>query len=302
MFNCLFILFIPVFLFINETRGQSKGILPLTGTRYFNEGIQAKSIEIKADGATLLNNRIPLNKEFEIKLQLPTGFTQDKSNMIFAAAEVNIFSLKGVLLSKIPNVFKDNEIKGFAAGTFKDVIVKLILKPELIKAEPACIIKIRYYDLKSKNQLRLEIPVTIARPGEAVQISKTINELKPANAYHAQTVGVKIKTINVTVDTSIRVNPKMAYASLDMTNIEGTSITEVLSGKESYWVYDDNLNEIKMTDKQLKQVGGAMENNVVNYLSKIPYRLKTVTGKLYTVRFRWESADKRKVIDVVVVK
>ena len=302
MFNRFFILFISAFLLLNEIHAQSRGILSLTGSRYFNEGIQAKNIEIKVDGATLLNNRIPLNKEFEIKLLLPTGFMQDKTNMIFAAAEINIFSGKGALLSKIPNVFRDNEAKGFAAATFKDIIVKLILKPELIKAEPGCVIKVRYYDLKSKNQLRLEFPVIIARPGEALQISKSINELRSPAAYHAQTIGVKMKTINVTVDTSIRVNPKMAYASLDMSNIEGTSITEVLSGKESYWVYDADLNEIKLTDKQLKQVGGAMENNVVNYLSKIPYRLKTATGKLYTVRFRWESTDRRKVIDVVVVK
>ena len=302
MFTRSFILFFSAILLLNEIHAQNKGILPLTGTRYFSEGIQAKNIEIKTDGLTLLNNRIPLNKEFEIKLLLPTGFAQDKTNMIFAAAEVNIFSMKGALLSKIPNIFKDNEGKGFAAAGFKDVIVKLMLKPELIKAEPGCLIKVRYYDLKSKNQLRLEFPVNIVRPGEVMQISKAINELKPANAYHAQTVGVKMKTIHVTVDTSIRVNPKMAYTSLDMTNIEGTSITEVLSGKESFWVYDDNLNEIKMTDKQLKQVGGAMENNVVNYLSKIPYRLKTATGKLYTVRFRWESQDKRKVIEVVTIK
>lgn len=302
MFNRLFILFISFFLLLNESHAQSKGILPLTGTRYFNEGIWAKNIEVRVDGSTLLNNRIPLNKEFEMRLQSPTGFTQDKSNMIFAAAEVTIVSGKGIALSQTPNVFKDNEAKGFPAGTFKEITIKLILKPELIKAEPGCVIKVRYYDLKSKSQLRLEFPVMIARPGEALQISKAINELRSPAAYHVQTTGVKMKTINVTVDTSIRVNPKMAYASLDMSNIEGSSITEVLSGKESYWVYDDNLNEIKLTDKQLKQVGGAMENNVVNYLSKIPYRLKTVTGKLYTVRFRWESADRRKVIDVVVVK
>ena len=94
----------------------------------------------------------------------------------------------------------------------------------------------------------------------------------------------------------------MAYTSLDSSGIEGSSISEVLTGKESFWVYDTDLNEIKITDKQLKQVGGSMENNMVNYLSKIPYRLKTMTGKLFFVRFRWESSDMRKIIDVVVMK
>ena len=91
----------------------------------------------------------------------------------------------------------------------------------------------------------------------------------------------------------------MAYASLDMAAIDGSTISEVLSGRESYWVYDENGNEIKMTDKQLKQVGGAMENSQVNYLSKVPFRLKTISGKTYFVRFRWESPDRRKLIDIV---
>ncbi|MEP7165418.1 MAG: hypothetical protein ABI741_12035 [Ferruginibacter sp.] len=301
MSNRLLLLFSSFFLLLNESHAQSKGILPLTGARYFNEGIWAKNIEVRVDGFTLLNNRIPLNKEFDIKLQLPTGFAQDKA-MVFAAVEVNIVSAKGIVLSTTPNVFKDNETKGFPAASYKEVIIKLILKPEMIKAEPCCIIRLRYYDLKSKNQLRLEFPVIIARPGEALQLSKFVNDVRTVTATQGKTSGIKIKDIDVTVDTSIRVAPKMAYASIDMKNIEGSSLAEVLSGKESFWVYDADLNEIKITDKQLKQVGGAMEDNIVNYLSKIPYRLKAVTGKLYSVRFRWESADKRKVIDVVVVK
>ena len=302
MFHRISVLIISVFLLLTESHAQNNGILPLTGIRYFNEGIWGKNIDVRLDGSTLLNNRIPLNKEFEVRLQLPTGFVQDKTNMIFAAAELNIVSVKGVVLSKTPNVFKDNETRGFPANTFKEIIVKLMLKPELIKAEPACIIKLRYYDLKGKSQLRLEFPITIARPGEVLQLSKQVNDIKTTSASQGRSSGVTIKNIDVTVDTSIRVSPKMAYASLDISNIAGSSMTEVLSGKESFWVYDSDLNEIKITDKQLKQVGGAMENNMVNYLSKIPYRLKTATGKLYTVRFRWESTDKRKVIDVVVVK
>ena len=302
MFNRFLTLLICVFFLVSEGQSQIKGVLPFTGIKYFFEGVSFSSAEIKVDGLVLLNNRIPLNKEFEIRLLLPKGFTEDKTKMIFAAAELNVVSMKGDIVSKTPNVFKDNEAKGFPSNTFKEIIVKLILRPEFIKADPGCTIKVRYYDLKSKNQLRLEFPVTIARPGEVLMTTKATTEIKVAAPTLAQTTGLKVKNINVTVDTSIRVNPKMAYASLDITGIEGTSMSEVLSGKESFWVYDENLNEVKISDKQLKQVGGAMENNVVNYLSKIPFRLKTATGKLFTVRFRWESTDKRKVIDVVVTK
>ena len=295
-------LLISLFCLLNTGFAQSKGVLLLTGILFFNEGISAKSIDARVDGATLAGNRIPLNKEFEIHLLSPAGFTEDNTKTVFAAVEMNIVSLKGVLLGKVPNVFKENEAKGFPAAAFKDAVVKIILKPELLKTEPGCIIKLRYYDLKGKNQLRLEFPVTISKPGEALQASKTISEIKAGAGAQARSVGLKIKNIDISIDTTIRVSPKMAYASLDISNIEGTSISEVLSGKESYWVYDTDLNEIKSGEKQLKQVGGAIENNVVNYLSKIPFRLKTATGRSYIVRFRWESTDRRKVIDVVFVK
>jgi hypothetical protein len=87
---------------------------------------------------------------------------------------------------------------------------------------------------------------------------------------------------------------------MDISNIEGSSLTDMFSGKETFWVYDSDLNEVKITDILLKKVKGAMENNTVNCTLKIPYRLKTSTNKLYTVRYRWEGTDKSQVIDVVV--
>jgi len=291
-----------IFILFNQSHAQDKGILALTGARYYKEGISAKSIDIRVDGSFLLNNRVPLNKEIEIKLQAPAGFTDDKSKTIFAGAELNILSLKGTVLFKVPNIFKDNEAKGFPANNFKEFSVRVPLKVDFMKAEPGCIVKIRFYDLKGKNQLRVELPVTIARPGEPAQLSKAVTDIKSSVPAEATSVGLKIKNILVTVDTSIRVSPKMAYASLDITGIEGTSMSEVLSGKESFWVYDSDLNEVKITDKQLKQVKGAMEDNLVDYLSKIPFRLKTVNNKSFFVRFRWESSDKRKLIDVVVAR
>ena len=87
---------------------------------------------------------------------------------------------------------------------------------------------------------------------------------------------------------------------MDISNIEGSSLSEMFQGKENFWVYDSDLNEVKINDILLKQVKGALENNTVNYTLKIPYRLKTNNSKLYTVRYRWESPDKSQVIDVVV--
>ena len=279
---------------------QSNGILPFTGCSYFYEGITVKSIDIKVDAAFLLNNRVSVNKEVEILFQLPAGFTEDRAKTVFIAAELTITNPKGIVLFKNPNYFKDQEVKGFQQVGLKALQVKIPVKQEIVKAEPECIVSLRIYDLKSKNQIRIELPLTIAKPGEVMQTSKLLTDIKAANVLYASASGLKIKMMDVTTDTSIRVNPKMAYLSLDMKNIEGTSMTEVLSGKESFWVYDNSLKEIKIPDKQLKQVKGSMEDNLVDYLSKIPFRLKSMTGKTFFIRFRWESADRKKVIEVVV--
>ncbi|MFN8248502.1 MAG: hypothetical protein U0T68_06080 [Ferruginibacter sp.] len=284
--------------FLTHASAQEKGVLAFTAARYSKEGINPRSIEVKVDGSYLLSNRVSLNKEIEIKLINPSGLTENNKT-VYTGVELTYLSAAGAVLAQQPNMLKDLETRGISFASTRELSVKVPLKPEIIRADQSCTIKLRFYDLKGKGQLRVEMPVGIARPGEPLLVSKTINELKTSTPASAYAVGVKMKHVEISTDTTIRVNPKMAYASLDMAAIDGSTISEVLSGRESYWVYDENGNEIKMTDKQLKQVGGAMENSQVNYLSKVPFRLKTISGKTYFVRFRWESPDRRKLIDIV---
>jgi hypothetical protein len=74
----------------------------------------------------------------------------------------------------------------------------------------------------------------------------------------------------------------------------------MLQGKDYFWVYDSTFKEIKIKETLLKKVGGAMEGGNVNATIKIPFRPKTGSTKGYFVRYRWESADKRQVMDIVV--
>lgn len=287
-------------LFSNVCVAQKNGILPLTGMKFFNEGIAAGSIDIKIDGAQLLNNRIPLNKEIEIRVQQPMGFTADNSKTMFAGAEVIVLSARGEILMNNPNVFLRSYSNGFTAKDLQAFSIKFGIGTDLMKANPGGILKVRLYDLKGKNQLRLEIPVSFARPGEALQLSKNAKNIKSGTGVNGMINGLETTGLAVNVDTTIKVAPKMAYTSMDISNIEGSSLSEIFSGKESFWVYDSDLNEVKITDILLKKVKGALENNSVNCTLKIPYRLKSNIAKLYTVRYRWEGTNKSQVIDVVV--
>jgi hypothetical protein len=287
--------------FIITGFGQTKGILPLTGMKYFNEGLSAKSLNVKIDGAQILSNRIPLNKEIEISLQQTNGFAADNKKIAFAGAEVIVLSAKGEVLSNEPNVLAKNLATGFTAKDLNNLNIKFTVLAAMMKTNLNAVVKIRLYDLKGKSQMRLEMPVTFTRYGERLQVSKTVKAIKSTDAVNGMINGLQAKNMQVMVDTSIKVAPKMAYTSMNISRIEGSSIGGIFEGKENFWVYDSDLNEVKISDILLKQVKGAMENEMVDYTLKIPYRLKAKPVKLYTVRFRWESPDKTQVIDIVVV-
>lgn len=295
------IFILGIFLVIPIGRAQNKGILPLTGLRYFSEGISVKSVDVKIDGAQLMGNRIPLNKEIEVKLQEPMGFIADQYKTMFAGAEVIIVSPKGEPLFNNPNVFLKNYSNGFYIKDLNSFSIKFGIGTDLIKGNLNGILKIRLFDMKGKSQLRMEMPVTFARPGEKLQVSKTAKTIKSHTGVNGIISGLKARDMMVKIDTTISVSPKMAYTSMDIAKIEGSSLSDIFQGKEKFWVYDSELNEVKISDILLKQVKGTMEGSLIDYTIKIPYRLKTNITKNYTVRFRWESMDKSQVIDIVVV-
>lgn len=279
---------------------QSNGVLPLTGMKYFKEGIQAQSIAMKIDGAQLLSNRIPFNKDIELLVGQPTGFAADAGKKVYAGAELVIVSPKGEVLLKTPNLLLPNEGRGYTAKEISELSIKFNITPKMLSVYMNGTLQLRLYDLKSKSQMRFEMPVTFSKMGEQLQVSNTAKTILQKDGAVGVVNGLKAKKVLVSVDTSIKVSPKMAYTSLDVSAIEGSSISGIFSGKETFWVYDENLNEVKITDMLLKQVKGAMENNNVDYTLKIPYKQKNTPAKVYTVRFRWESPDKKQLIDVVV--
>ena len=111
---------------------------------------------------------------------------------------------------------------------------------------------------------------------------------------------IQPKSLVFFVDTDVKTDPKMDYMNLDISKIGGTDIISMLQGKDYFWVYNSDYKEIKIKEILLKKVGGAMEGGNVNATIKIPFRLKTDKAKGYIVRYRWESADKKQVMDIVV--
>lgn len=275
-------------------------MLPLTGLQYYNEGITAQSMAVKINGQQLYGNRVPLNQEIEISFQQAAGFLADKKKYYFAAAEYSLLSAKGDVLLTKPNLLAINETKGFTAKDLKSLTAKFNIPEGLVQPNSKATIKIRLYDMKGKNQLRLEYPVSIAYPRETIWLTKTTQTLKSPPGSTFMVNAIQPKSLAFFVDTAVKSDPKMAYLNLDISKIAGTDIISMLQGKDYFWVYDANYKEIKIKEILLKKVGGAMEGGNVNATVKIPFRLKTDKTAGYIVRYRWESADKKQVMDIVV--
>lgn len=275
-------------------------MLPLTGLQYYEEGISTQSMTVKINGQQLYGNRIPLNQEIEFSFQQPKGILADKKKNYFIGAEYSLLSAKGDVLLTNPNLLSLKEAKGFTAKDLKTIAVKLNIAEGLVQPNAKATIKIRLYDLKGKNQLRLEYPVSISYPRETIWLTKSLQTIKSPPGSMFMVTDIQPKSLAFSVDTAVKSDPKMAYMNLDISKIGGTDVISMLQGKDYFWVYDSAYKEIKIKEILLKKVGGAMEGGNVNCTVKIPFRPKNGRPKGYIIRYRWESADKKQVMDVVV--
>ena len=132
--------------------------------------------------------------------------------------------------------------------------------------------------------------------------------LKTPAGLAGQANGIKAGSILVSVDTTIQSNPrsplpngKMAYLSIDISGITGTSQEDILSGNNFFWVFDKTGKPVQVTAAILKKVNAADNSNIVNMTIKIPYRLKT-DKNIYTIHYRWESKDKLRNMDMLTSK
>ncbi len=285
-------------LFTTLTFGQNS-VLPFTAAKVSAAGIQAGSIEVSVDGYLLTSNIVPINKEIEFKLMLPAGFTKDAAQKTFPAAKVTITNAAGQVLGATADAFFANATTGYVPAKFKDLSIKTGLSAGVIKANKDVVITIEISDRKSKNTMKLVMPVQIATAAQGLKASAAVASTKTSNGSNFLASNFKVGSCVISLDENIKVDPTLSYASIEMNDFTGIASEEVTAGMESYFVYDaTTLAAVTNPGKQLKSIKMSMEGGVTKYISKIPFKKKTDTKK-YIVRFRWESKDGKKLIESV---
>jgi hypothetical protein len=295
MLRIFFTVTISIFFALNIT-AQTNGILPFTGIKYFREGVWSKEIEVTANGNTMVSNKIPVNTDFDIKLLEPRGFFPDAAGKYYPGIKVLLLkSNKKDTLGYSPNIFSKNESLGFTNASFKSLTVTLGFHNKLTVGD-TIYQYITFFDTKSKNKLLIEFPVIIA---DSLQTGEWIATASGTKGYNAAACGgIKLKKIEAYLDSTYY--PKSLYHNLRSAEMLGITTEEISKGKFETWVFDEQMKEIPFI-KEAKQYAAKTftGKDEINILVQVPLNPDDTQNKKYAVRYRWQSADGKKVIDII---
>ena len=108
---------------------------------------------------------------------------------------------------------------------------------------------------------------------------------------------LKIKNILINIDSTT--SPKFACLNIEIAGITGSEFTEMASAKHTYTVFDAGNKPLPIQERVLKRVGGLIEEGIINYTIKLPFRLKTEKPGAYTINYTLESANGKKKINII---
>lgn len=280
-----------------EANAQRNGILPFSGIKYYRDGIWGKSFELKIKDETWMSNKIPINNEYELKLLEPTGFIKDNQGKYHPGVSLLIASSQKDTLGFVKDIFGEQTV-GMDAFRFKSLTLTLGFNDK-VKPGDTCYQYITYYDKKGSNKLRLEFPVIIIEPTQNLQTTSSTYTASGTKGYNAMAGGgIELKKIECYLDSTYY--PKSLYHTIRSAEMLGITTDEVNKGKYQAWIYDEKMNEVPLA-KPLKQYAAKTftDKSEINILAQIPLNPSDTKNKSYTVRYRWESNDGKKVLDII---
>ncbi len=276
---------------------QKNCILPLNGIKYFREGVWAKKIEVLVNDKTLLSNNVPHNIDFDVKLIEPTGFVADAAGKFYPGIKILLLNAKKDTLAYSANIF-GNKPMPFEKMRFKSLTATLGYTQKA-KEGDTVYQYITFFDTRSTNKLMLDFPVLISFKPDSLLATEYTSTASGTRGYNAAaTSSIQLNTIEAYLDSIYY--PKSLYYSLRSAKMLGITLDEAKGGSFTTWLYDAEMNEVPQL-KQAQQYFALLKNgsDEVNVLVQIALNPADKNNKKYTARYRWESKDGKKVIDVV---
>lgn len=267
------------------------GVLPFTGMRYTEAGIHAEKINVELDEATWTSNRLPINTEFEIQLEDPTGFLQVEE-LYYPGIEVLITNLKGDTLGYAPNIFGEKSVEGFMDAELSKLSLTLAFN-EQSKPGDSCLLRARFFDTKSDHSLTCWLDFVITDSEAPLENTNSTYGMSSFRGYNGMASGAEISSMSMQYDNET--HHLLDYTNYFIDPIIGVTLDEWMKGRFTFMSYDSLL------------VPTIISRDYYEITYAVPSKEEDATGRLQVtttlavnlVRLRWESEDKRKVIDVV---
>jgi len=281
------------FLMISCISFAQQGVLPFTGLRYSENGISAKELKVELDEATWTGNQLPINTEFEIQLVDPIGFLKE-NEMYFPGVELVMKNPAGDTLAYVDDLFKGEEFSGFSDAELSKLSLTLGFN-ELSKPGDTCSIQARFFDKKSTNDITLWFDVIIVDAELPLEQTSSTFGVTSYLGYKGIASGVEISSIAVEVDerqdgNNIRV--------LMIDPIIGLSLDEWNAGKTTMILYDEQLSPISFPIDQCV-ISAQQADGGEGIAARIEIPVIKERTSMFN-RFRWESVDGKKIVDVVI--
>ena len=270
-----------------------QGVLPFTGLRYSENGISAKEIKVELDEATWTGNRLPLNTKFEIQLVDPIGFLME-NEMYYPGVELMMTNSAGDTLGYVADLFSGEEVIAISDAELSNLSVTLGFNDQS-KFGDTCLIHARFFDKKSTNDIHLWFDVMIVDADLPLEQTFSTFGATSYLGYNGLASGVEISSIAVEVDERQDEND---IRVLMIDPIIGLSLDEWNAGKTTMILYDEQLSPMSFPiDQCVISAQQADGGEGIAARIEIPV-IKERTSKFN--RFRWESVDGKKIVDVVI--
>jgi len=270
------------------------GMLPFTGAKYFSHGLGGEKIEMLLAGDTWISNRLPIDTEFDIKLIRPDGLQTAADGKYWPGIEVLIANPKKDTLAYLPDILQGN-FDGFEESILKSLTLSLSFN-ELSKPGDTCLIFARFFDTQSDRSLSIELSLIIADPSLPLNTTTSTYRVNSTEGFDGMASGLEMSGIETSIDTSLY--PRKVLHLIRISKLAGLTPAEVKNGNYSVSLYDESLKEMAPVARTEMETKDTDKKNT-EILVKVPLPVTAGKQKSYYVRYRWESRDRQKVIDVI---
>jgi hypothetical protein len=277
---------------LNCLIAQNTQILPFTGIQYHENGISGKEIEVELDDNTWTSNQLPIESSFKIRLVKPKGYAVDENGNYHPNIRVTIFNSEGDTVGHADKFMGDDAV--FDQFSLKNLTLTLGFRPGTALGH--YLIKAVFYDQLSSNTLNLDFNVELMEKVEPKPITQYESSISSYKSYFFKMSNFKAEEALLgAVDFSKYDDKVIVPVSILGINIPKEQFSNVAASEFTLYSSSKVMSiQASSQTRVITNSDGTTQLDILFILPKNEYKKDDI------VRFRWDSEDKKYVMDCIL--